>query len=124
MKSIVFILAGIVVLATVAGCGGPWRQGERVLLLDRKAARYLRARELQPVRLPSGELEINVVLVNVKGKDLPCDVKVNFLDVDGGVIESTSWEPIILERAVEKSIKKNSLDPAAADYRLYVRLQK
>ena len=38
--------------------------------------------------------------------------------------DATSWEPTIFEAKGEKPISRNSVDPAAADYRLYIRLKR
>lgn len=134
MKAItVCVLAGVIVAAALAGCGGPFRarqidnkvlESERIVYLDRKVRSYLGAREMPPKRLDGGELQAEVVVLNRKGKDLRCDVKVQFIDVDGSEVDATTWEPRIFEARMEQTIRKNSLDPAAADYRLCIRVQK
>ena len=133
-RAIAIVIAGAVVLAALAGCGGPFAPGRasnsvmekhKIVIADRKAKNYIRlVRELPPKRLDGGELEIGVVLYNKKSKDLRCDVKVQFVDEDGGETDATSWQPYIFSARTERTIRTNSMDPAATDYRLYIRLQR
>lgn len=133
-KAIAVVIAGAVVLAALAGCGGPFAprrasnsvmKKNKIVIIDRKARSYIRlVRELPPKQLDGGELEIGVVLYNKKSKDLHCDVKVQFVDEDGGETDETSWVPYIFSARTERTIRMNSMDPAAADYRLYIRLQR
>ena len=122
-KAITIVIAGAVVLAALAGCT---RHAQKVVIIDRKARSYIKLiKELEPKRLPGGgELEIGVVLYNKKNKDLRCDVKVQFVDEDGAETDATSWRPYIFSGRTERTIRENSMDPTAADYRLYIRLQR
>lgn len=133
MKAIVFGLASVIVLSALTGCGGPFRpdpidekilRTDRIIFLDKKVDRYLTAKELPPQRLVGGELEIRVLVWNEEGKDLRCDVKVQFLDEDGATVDETPWEPYIFTARTEKTIQKNSMDPGAEDYRMSIRVQK
>jgi len=133
VKGTVFVLAGIVVLSGPAGCGGPFRaeqidekilKTERIVFLDRKVDNYLTAKELPPRRLEGGELDIRVVVWNEESTDLRCDVMVQFFDEDGATVDETPWEPYIFAARTEKTIRKNSLDPAVEDYRVSIRVQK
>ena len=131
MKTVVAMLACVAVLAAI-GCKGaypaksepnPIQEKEKLILSDSKLKAIKIVRELPPHRVEgSGVLEVGMVLVNTKGKDFKTDVKVDFLDGNGGVLEPGTWEPVIFERSQERTIKKNSLNPTAADYRISIRL--
>ncbi|HUW30239.1 MAG TPA: DUF1425 domain-containing protein [Planctomycetota bacterium] len=133
MKTLASILAVAAVVAII-GCKGTYRaryeanpiqEQEKLILLDSKLKNIKVVRELPPTRVPGsgGQLEVGMVLVNTKDKDYRADVKVQFLDINGGVLEETTWEPVIFQRSMEVTIKKNSLNPAAADYRVTIRSQ-
>jgi hypothetical protein len=115
----------------VLGCG-PYtpkpatndiQRSEKIILKDYKAKRYLRLVSHAVDRLPSGSLQVKVVLQNVKNSDLWCDVRVEFHDQTGNVVEEGNWEPMLFERRAEKTIERKSIDPRAADYRILVRKQ-
>jgi len=129
-------LASILIVAAVVaaiGCKGVYRakyeadpiqEQEKLILLDSKLKNIRVVRELPPRRIEgSGVLEVGMVLVNNKDKDYRADVKVQFIDGNGGVLEETTWEPVIFQRRMEVTVKKNSLNPAAADYRITIRSQ-
>ena len=121
-KAIAVVIAGAVVLAALAGCT---RHTHKVVIIEKKARSYIKLiKELEPKRLDGGELEIGVVLANKKNKDIRCDVRVQFVDEDGGETDATGWVPYIFSGRTERTIRVNSMDPTAADYRLYIRLQR
>ena len=132
MKTLAGILTVAVIVAAI-GCKGAYRakydaypiqEQEKLILLDSKLKNIKVVRELPPRRIDgSGVLEVGMVLVNNKDKDYRADVKVQFIDGNGGVLEETTWEPVIFQRRVEMTIKKNSLNPTAADYRITIRSQ-
>ena len=129
MRSVLSILA-LAGIAVVLGCKGtylarydpnPKQESEKVILLDSKLKSIRIVREVPPQRLNGQQLQIQVLLVNTDDEDLRTDVKVQFLDVDGGILEEGTWEPVIFQRSMERSIKKNSISPEAADYRISIR---
>ena len=132
MKTVVTVLVCVAMLAAVIGCKGaypaksdpnPVQEKEKLILNDSKLKAIKLVRELPPRHLDNGgQLEVGMVLVNTKGKDFRTDVKVEFLDGNGGLLEPGTWEPVIFQRSQEVTIKKNSLNPAAADYRISIRL--
>jgi len=127
--------ATIVALALIvsAGCKGtyparyepqPRQESQKVILQDSKLKALKIVREVEPIRLkPGGQLQIEVVMVNTSNDTLKTDVKVQFLDSKGGILEETSWQPEFFPRSSEKSIRKNSIGPEAADYRILIRRQ-
>ena len=134
MKSITFVFAGVIALALIVGCKGtypaksdpnPLQEQEKHIMLDSKVKNNIKlVRELDPGRVPGGgQLVVGAVFVNAKSKDIWCDVKVQFVDSKGGILEETNWEPVLFQRSMEYTVKKNSLSPEAADYKISIRLK-
>jgi len=134
VKACAGTLAVAVFASALAGCGGPWRMkpvdnkvmgNERIIAIDRKVSDYIGVRTaVKPQRIAGDALEVNVVLFNKKGKDLKCDVKMQFLNEDGAIKDETGWQPVTFVARTETPLNFNSLNPDVADYRLSIRLQR
>jgi len=144
VKTITVLLSGIVAIATLAGCGsGPYapkhnpnpkQETERLIFIDKKPSKVLKfVREVEPKRLPGGELEVSMILVNEKSyggflglggkRDIECDVKVQFFDATGKMVDQTTWKPRRFHRGMEESITDRSLSVDVVDYRVNVRMR-
>ena len=118
-------------LLNLCSCGPytPWSrpnsafEREKILFKDHKVKRYLRLVKQDPTRLPSGSLQVELVFANVKNKDLWCDLRINFRNEKGIVVEEGTWESVLFERNAQKTISRKSISPAAADYRILMRIQ-
>lgn len=118
-------------LLNLCSCGPytPWSrpnsafEREKVLFKDYKVKRYLRLVKHDVTRLPSGSLQAEFVFANVKNKDLWCDFRVNFRNEKGIVVEEGTWERVLFGRNAQKTISRKSIGPAAADYRILIRIQ-
>lgn len=113
----------------MSGCGpykpdvnkSPMQETEKVILLDHGLTYYINIVKQKANRLDGGQLEVKMELQNEEDKDVWVDIQTIFRDKDGFELEKTDWEPIMLHRRTVTSFKKNSLNPAAADYRVLIR---
>ncbi len=118
-------------LLNLCSCGPytPWSrpntvfEREKILFKDYKVKRYLRLVKHSVTRLPSGSLQAELVFATVKNKELRCDFRINFHNEKGIVVEEGTWEPVLFERNAEKTVSRKSIGPAAADYRILIRIQ-
>ena len=132
MKKQVLILAALIALPLLAGCSGRGaynptfdpQERSKVIMIDRSMVRSFKVvSEITPTRLDGGELEAGIVIENATGKDIRADYKFVFVDRDGGELDSTAWTPKLFIRGTRETLKSNSLNPEAADYRVYIRPQ-
>ena len=144
MKTLSVLLTVTAALATLAGCGSgsyapkynpnPKQEKDRLIFIDKKPEKFISfVREIEPKRLTGGELEVSLVLVNdhsrsgflgLGGKtDLDCDVKVQFYNDEGKMVDETAWKLVKFHRGMEETITERSLTPEAADYRVNIRMK-
>ncbi len=117
-------------LLWLSGCGGPYRPGtqkaplqdkEKVVLLDHGLTYYLNVVKSGVARSSGGLLVVKLEMENEEDKDVWVDIQVIFKGEDGFEVEKTEWEPFLFHRRTVTTFQKNSLNPAAADYRILVR---
>ena len=75
-------------------------------------------------RVGSGLLKVIVTLRNITKDNLWADIRTTFLDKDKHVLESTNWEPILLEARTVTEYTCTSLSNQAADYQIIIRKPK
>ncbi|MFT7520635.1 MAG: hypothetical protein ACI9MC_002785 [Kiritimatiellia bacterium] len=99
----------------------PVQEQERVILLNFGNMVYVRVVRLGMDRTPAGLLEAKVQLLNKSLSTRKVDVKVEFRDKDGFELESTNWQPHLLGSEVVQTIRTNSMNNQAADFKIYIR---
>jgi uncharacterized protein YcfL len=113
----------------ILGCGpyrasthkDPLQETEKIVMLDHVLTRYLNIVKQGANRLPGGQLQVKVEMENEENDDIWTDIKVIFRGQDGFELESTDWEPFMFHRRTVTTFKRNSLNAAAADYRILIR---
>lgn len=121
----------IVILIVIAGCG-PSRpkpqnyetalDSDTVTMLDISVTSQV-SRQREWVEEVNSFLQVNVVFRNLTGKMLKLEVKTDFKDASGGMVEmpNQSWEPMIMDAHADYHYKKLCTNNKAMDYHVYVR---
>ena len=129
-KKISYILLLLAFLPFMPGCAGPYKpdvnkapvqEKEKVILLDHGLTYYINIVKQGASRLPGGQLVVKMELENEEDKDVWVDIQTVFRGTDGFEVEKTDWEPILLHRRTVTTFQRNSLNVAAADYRVLIR---
>jgi hypothetical protein len=116
-------------LILIAACG-PYKPGvnqaamqekEKIILLDHGLTYYLNVVKQGAARLPGGQLQVKLEMENEEDKDVWTDVQVIFRGADGFELEKTDWQPFMFHRRTVTLFQQNSLNTAAADYRVLIR---
>jgi len=72
-------------------------------------------------RITNGLQEIQVDLQNHRQQQYDLEYKIDWLDADGYVIESTPWQPLTINAKEYRSIKAIAHSPQAEDFKFYIR---
>lgn len=122
------LLIGIFLIAGL-GCGPykptssetPLQETEKVLLLDHGLTYRIHVVKEASTRLAGGQFEVKMEIENKWNDDVWVDIQTIFRGTDGFEIEKTDWEPFLLHRRTVTLFQRNSLNTAAADYRILIR---
>lgn len=84
----------------------------------------LRVVRVDSERLNGGLLKIHLTIRNTDKKNLWADIRTTFLDDRQHVLDSTNWEPILLQGRTVTEYTCTSLSNRAADYQIIIRKPK
>ena len=126
--SVAGLLAGLVGLC--AGCGpypGPRvtqprpQSVENLVYLDAALTWQIPCEALEAHKLPSGRTRVHARFVNRRNASAECQIKVNFKDGSGRVIDETGWLPLVLPRREVVQFEHTSLTTDVSDFTVMLR---
>jgi hypothetical protein len=100
----------------------PFLTETRVQFEDNWTADHVKVtRLLDAERLTGGLLKVTVTLRNLEKENLWCDIRTQFLDKNGHVIDKGNWEPFKLDRSTVTDYSYTSMNADAADYQIIIK---
>lgn len=134
MKRHAILIPALLCLAVTLGCTteqakmspeeNPYLSQGRIQFESSTTKDLIHIARVDTKRVGSGLLKVIVTLRNRTKKNLWADVRTSFLDKDRHVLESTNWEPILLEARTVSEYTCTSLSDLAADYQIIIRKPK
>ena len=102
----------------------PYLTQGRIQFESSTTKHLIRIARVDTKRVGSGLLKVIVTMRNTTKKNLWADMRTTFLDSDNHKLESTNWEPILLEARTVTEYTCTSLSNLAADYQIIIRKPK
>lgn len=123
------LLLSVSCVVLLAGCAPyaikslPASQGDaqNFVVLDRKIYKKLVLVSAQMRPTDTGQSELVFKIRNKQNKNIWADVKAEWLDQDGVVVDSTNWQPVQFHRRMDTTVVRSAVKAPVSGYRIVVR---